>query len=131
MMLRPCRERHGRRFLRYNVHIASTRENRNGGLSSVATIPKALAIALQHHQAGRLQQAEPIYREILRADPNHADALHRDDCRRPGPVRPPRRGIGLRWRPLGRAACRPAAADGRFGLMRRPPSRGRLDRGPS
>ena len=42
----------------------------------MATIPEALAIAVQHHQAGRLHEAEVIYRRILAADPNHADALH-------------------------------------------------------
>ena len=39
-------------------------------------IPEALAIAFQHHQAGRLQAAEQIYRLILQAEPNHADAMH-------------------------------------------------------
>ena len=42
----------------------------------MATIPEALALAIQHHQAGRLQAAEQIYRQILASDPNHADALH-------------------------------------------------------
>ena len=42
----------------------------------MATIPAALAIAFQHHQAGRLAEAEQIYRQILAAEPNHADALH-------------------------------------------------------
>ena len=42
----------------------------------MATIPEALAIAIQHHQAGRLQAAEQIYRQILAVEPNHADALH-------------------------------------------------------
>ena len=40
------------------------------------TVPEALAIAVQHHQAGRLQAAEQIYRQILAVEPNHADALH-------------------------------------------------------
>jgi predicted O-linked N-acetylglucosamine transferase (SPINDLY family) len=40
------------------------------------TIPQALATAVQHHQAGRLQAAEQIYREILAVEPNHADAWH-------------------------------------------------------
>jgi predicted O-linked N-acetylglucosamine transferase (SPINDLY family) len=35
-----------------------------------------LSIAIQHHQAGRLPQAEALYRQILEADPAHADALH-------------------------------------------------------
>lgn len=32
--------------------------------------------AVRHHQAGRLDQAERLYRDILKQDPNHADALH-------------------------------------------------------
>ena len=42
----------------------------------MATISEALAIAVQHHQAGRLQAAEQIYRQILAAEPNQADAWH-------------------------------------------------------
>ena len=42
----------------------------------MATIPEALAVAVQHHQSGQLLQAEQIYRQILNADPSHADALH-------------------------------------------------------
>ena len=40
------------------------------------TIPQAFDLALQHHQAGRLAEAEPLYRQILAADPRHSDALH-------------------------------------------------------
>jgi len=40
------------------------------------SIPEALAIAHQHHQAGRLPSAEQIYRQILELDPNQVDALH-------------------------------------------------------
>ena len=40
------------------------------------TIPEALQLALEHHQAGRLAEAEGIYRKILAVAPNHADALH-------------------------------------------------------
>jgi tetratricopeptide (TPR) repeat protein len=36
----------------------------------------ALRVALAHHEAGRLDQAEAGYRAILRADPAHADAMH-------------------------------------------------------
>ena len=42
----------------------------------MATIPEALALAVRHHQAGQLSQAEQIYRQILGVDPSHADALH-------------------------------------------------------
>jgi len=40
------------------------------------TIEQALALALQHHQAGRLAEAEALYRQILAAEPRNADALH-------------------------------------------------------
>jgi tetratricopeptide (TPR) repeat protein len=42
----------------------------------MATIAEALAIALQHHQAGRRRAAEQIYRRILEVEPDHAEALH-------------------------------------------------------
>ncbi len=42
----------------------------------MATLSEALAIAIQHHEAGRLQAAEQIYRLILQAEPNQADAWH-------------------------------------------------------
>ena len=42
----------------------------------MATISEAMAIAVRHHQAGRLQAAEQIYRQILQAEPNQPDALH-------------------------------------------------------
>lgn len=34
------------------------------------------AAALRHHQAGRLDQAEQLYRNVLQINPRHADALH-------------------------------------------------------
>src|SRR6478609_3476377 len=40
------------------------------------TLSEALAIAAQHHEAGELQIAEQIYRQILAIEPNHADAWH-------------------------------------------------------
>jgi predicted O-linked N-acetylglucosamine transferase (SPINDLY family) len=39
------------------------------------SIDQALHIAVQHHAAGQLQQAEQIYRQILAHDPNNFDAL--------------------------------------------------------
>ncbi|TMJ59656.1 MAG: tetratricopeptide repeat protein [Alphaproteobacteria bacterium] len=36
----------------------------------------ALAEAARHHQAGRLRQAERVYRRVLAGDPNQADCLH-------------------------------------------------------
>ncbi len=39
-------------------------------------IQQAIDLALQHHNAGRLSQAESIYQQILQSDPNQPDALH-------------------------------------------------------
>ncbi len=40
------------------------------------TIAEMLSQAMQQHQAGNLQQAEQLYRQILQVFPYHADALH-------------------------------------------------------
>lgn len=40
------------------------------------TISQALATAIEHHQAGRWQQAEAIYRQVLAQVPDHPDATH-------------------------------------------------------
>jgi predicted O-linked N-acetylglucosamine transferase (SPINDLY family) len=42
----------------------------------MAPLSEALAIAMTHHRAGRLQLAAEIYRQILAVAPEHADALH-------------------------------------------------------
>lgn len=40
------------------------------------TLEQALQMAISHHQAGRLQEAEAIYRQILALQPRQADTLH-------------------------------------------------------
>jgi tetratricopeptide (TPR) repeat protein len=40
------------------------------------SIPGLLRTAIEHHQAGRLLQAEAIYRQMLQIAPNNPDALH-------------------------------------------------------
>jgi len=44
-------------------------------LKTVA-IPQVFALALQHHQMGRLEEAEMLYGRILAVQPDHAEALH-------------------------------------------------------
>jgi tetratricopeptide (TPR) repeat protein len=39
-------------------------------------LDRILHSALEHHRAGRLAAAEPLYREVLAAQPNHGDALN-------------------------------------------------------
>jgi protein O-GlcNAc transferase len=40
------------------------------------TIQQAMRVALDHHQAGRLDRAEHMYRQVLAHDPRYPDALH-------------------------------------------------------
>ncbi|HIA00393.1 MAG TPA: tetratricopeptide repeat protein [Myxococcales bacterium] len=40
------------------------------------TIQQAIDLAMQHHTAGRLSEAESLYQYILQNDPNHPVALH-------------------------------------------------------
>jgi Flp pilus assembly protein TadD len=42
----------------------------------MTTVPEAFALALSHHQAGNLQQAEQLYLQILQVEPQHVNALH-------------------------------------------------------
>ncbi len=42
----------------------------------MSNLDEALADAVRHHQAGNLPQAEQLYRHVLQADPNNADAWH-------------------------------------------------------
>ncbi len=45
-------------------------------MMSVMTTEQRFNLALQHHQAGRLNDAEKLYREILSTESNHAESLH-------------------------------------------------------
>jgi len=40
------------------------------------TIPQRLALAVQHHEAGRRNEAEALYRDVLQESPRHPHALH-------------------------------------------------------
>jgi len=43
---------------------------------AASTIQQIFELAVRHHQAGRLQEAEQLYRQILAQYPRNADALH-------------------------------------------------------
>ncbi|HIJ62401.1 MAG TPA: tetratricopeptide repeat protein [Rhodospirillaceae bacterium] len=55
---------------------AQTKAGRVSPQAGVAGVEQWYAEAVQHHQAGRLPEAEHVYRQILAAEPRHADALH-------------------------------------------------------
>lgn len=40
------------------------------------TIQQAFDLALQHHQSGRMAEADALYRQILAVDPRHTGSLH-------------------------------------------------------
>ena len=46
------------------------------GRGSVQPVQAMYADACRHRQAGRLSEAERIYREIIQAEPRHADSHH-------------------------------------------------------
>ena len=47
------------------------------GMSSEPSPTESLfQLALAHHRAGRLQQAQALYRQVLKLEPRHADALN-------------------------------------------------------
>lgn len=53
-------------------HTRSAAPQRNAANPLAALIQKGL----QHHQANRYQEAEALYRQVLKAQPKHTDGLH-------------------------------------------------------
>ncbi len=51
-------------------------QRRGGPTPPPATLRPLFDEALAHHRAGRLQQAEQLYRQILSSQPRHAETLH-------------------------------------------------------
>ena len=45
-------------------------------MSQQVTVNQAMQLAVQHHQAGRLSEAESIYRQVLTAHPEFPDAMY-------------------------------------------------------
>jgi len=48
----------------------------NPGAREAFALARAFQAAFEHHRAGRLQQAESYYRQVLHIDPGHPDTLH-------------------------------------------------------
>lgn len=53
-----------------------SRSHLNKQQEALAAIQNTFNLALQHHQTGRLVEAEALYQKIIATDPNHSDALH-------------------------------------------------------
>jgi len=56
--------------------LAEKAAKKGGGVPVSQEHAQALNLAVGHHQAGRLQEAEAIYRQILQADPKQPNALN-------------------------------------------------------
>lgn len=97
--------------------------NGAAGAASVVTIPDAVRHAIALHQAGRLADAERVYRTVLEAAPDHFDALHLLGvlCAQTGHAG---EGAALLARAV---AAQPGAADVRANLANVLKSLGRLD----
>jgi tetratricopeptide (TPR) repeat protein len=71
-----------REILATSSDKSGTRGNGAGkgkqGIDDIAaeTIQATMGIALDHHRAGRLLEAETICRQVMQVDPDHPDALH-------------------------------------------------------
>jgi tetratricopeptide (TPR) repeat protein len=68
------RENPGRRMNRHQRRSAAKQGLRNSA-TTPPTVAGLFAAGVAHHQAGRLPQAEACYRQLLAAQPDHADAL--------------------------------------------------------
>ena len=66
----PCSCGSGKKYKQCCLQTAATRVT-----SQDLVTNQYLEAALGHHQAGRLPQAEALYRQILQREPNHSDAL--------------------------------------------------------
>jgi tetratricopeptide (TPR) repeat protein len=65
-----------RKQRRAAAKLSETQWNPHAESAAVPGVDDLLAAGLQHHQAGRLPEAEAFYRRILSMDARHADSLH-------------------------------------------------------
>lgn len=70
----PCHCHSGKKYKHCCMQHAGT--GTPDPLTNEMAVGRAIQAAIEHHQAGRLEQAEAIYRETLVRAPGHPDALH-------------------------------------------------------
>src|SRR5947207_5863 len=60
------------------VRCVTTRQRERFAHSPMTAdeIDQSIRAAIDHHQAGRLQKAEQLYRQVLAISPDNPDALH-------------------------------------------------------
>jgi predicted TPR repeat methyltransferase len=61
---------------RFAGRVVPCRRSSVGRGNAVVQIAEQFAMALSHHRAGRLTEAERLYRQVCAADPNHVGSLH-------------------------------------------------------
>ena len=66
----------GSRHMNRKQRRAEKQQTASAMPAASLSIQDVFAAALQHHQAGRFSEAEPLYRQILAIDSRHAASLH-------------------------------------------------------
>jgi len=70
----PCPCGSGRKYKHCCMAAASADER--AARSETMSVRQTLGAALAHHQAGRLREADALYRQVLQLQPSNPDALH-------------------------------------------------------
>jgi hypothetical protein len=60
----------------WTIHNPTDEKRSAGGKSLEASVEEAMKMAMEYHQVGRLEEAQTLYKGVLRIRPDHPDALH-------------------------------------------------------
>jgi tetratricopeptide (TPR) repeat protein len=75
LALKHCLQ--GLQWFPHEVYFQEMKRSLDSGPQQVTvSLPQALNVARHYYEAGRLEQAEEQYQQILQAHPNQVDALH-------------------------------------------------------